>query len=337
MRGNFLDTLDASKRGHVRDRADTLAGMLRVWAQQYPCIRTSRIPTAAVVTALALTELSLTDVMPAAQVILWVFGFDDQADECLITHAEMKRKAKLWYAIANYGPNDETCDDELTMILKGIKRELSKSPLFEPLREHWSSRLRILVEAMAQEYQYALRYNAQGASALPSLDEYVQGGLNSIGFPLWGATALILLRDSSVLGQLESIIETIRYAGAAARLYNDVRSVDREAQEKSMNSIFIVYHTMLGKDPKADNKKTWLAAKQHILHLADFYAQRSYKSIGHFETDSRQIEEVIRRVVAFHSYFYGRSNNDYHLASLADAYECLETISFESHRNGGTK
>lgn len=327
MTKTFFDTLSPQENQRIWERTETLVDLLDNWARRYTAIRATRIPTAALVTAMSLSRLPPLDALPAAQVILWVFGFNDMVDEQRLTPEEMDFKAEQWYRIANHGSsNDADRSDELTAILLEIRSELSKSHLFERLRKHWASRLRILVQAMAQEHQYALQYSTHGNQTLPPLSEYVHGGLNSIGFPFWGATVLVLLRDSSVMEHLEAIIETIRYAGAAARLYNDVRSLDREIQEKNINSAFIIYHTMLEKDSSISRERGLSEARQQVLELADSYAQRSYDLVRQFSTESGQIEEVISRVVAFHSYCYGHSERgyDYYTTSSAQVHKKWE-------------
>jgi hypothetical protein len=326
MTKTFFDTLSPQEKQRIWERTETLADVLDNWARQYTAIRATRIPTAALVTALVLPRMPLSDSLLIAQTILWIFGVDDKTDERTLTLVEIHRKAEQWCSIAADGPGAEMDDDELTLILLDLRRELAKCCLFEPLREYWASRLRLLVETMAQEYQYGLRYHADGPQALPSLDEYLRVGTHSIGVPFWKSTALILLKDSSVIEHFEPITQVIEYAGAAIRLYNDIRSFDKEIREGGINSILIKYHLLLGRHPSVPEEAIWAEAKQYVLQLADSYAQRCYDWVRQYKTDSQQFEEIVARIVAFHAYFYGHSQHDYHLASLPDAYECLETV-----------
>jgi hypothetical protein len=317
--GNFLSTLSVQEKQRIKERTDTLVKLLAEWARRYACIRPSRIPMTALTTAVALPRLSVPDVLTTAQMILWIFGVDDKADEQIFTLEEMRRKTEQWHLIARYGQSDGAdASDELTSILLQMREKLSKSPTFEPLCEYWASRLRIIFEAMAQEYRYALEYKADGRCALPSLDEYVRGGTHSIGFPLWGATVLILLKDYSVVKHLESISEATEYTGATIRLYNDVRTLEKEIQEKSINSIIILYHAILARNPNASRESAIHEAKQYILQLADSYAQKCRELLAKIRTDSRQFEESTSNIVALHAYFYGHSEYDYHTTSQSD-------------------
>jgi hypothetical protein len=326
MIGNFLDTFGAKEKRRIKDRTDALVELLEKWARRYPFIRTIRIPMAALTTAIVLPRLSVSDAFTTAQMILWVFGVDDKADKRMITLEEMQRKAEQWYSIAKDGPGNDIDDsNELTAILLNMRERLSKSQMFEPLREYWASRLRIIVEVMAQEYQYALEYAADGARALPSLDEYLRGGIHSVGFPIWGSTVLILLKDSSVMERFEPIEESIKYTGTALRLYNDVSTLDKDIQEGDINSILIRYHAILDGNPNVTKERALSEAKQQVLQLADSYAQKCYASLEQLETDSGQFEETSSRLVAFHAHFYGYTEHDYHTTSQSETYEWLNS------------
>jgi hypothetical protein len=313
--GDFLDTLCVEERQRIKNRATILAEMLEEWVRKYPLMCTVRIPAIALLTATALPRIPPSSAVLASQVVLWVGGVDDRADERMTTLAEMQRKREEWYTIANNGCCNGTIDDELTAILVEIRGELSRFALFERLRVHWASSVKSLVEAMAQEYQYALQFDAQGIRALPSLDEYLRTGRQSIGIYLGQSTALILQNDSSVGQYLEPICEATRYAGAAVRLYNDVQTFDKEIQEGGINAVLI---RCRGR-PDSQNV---VRAREYTLQLADAYAQRCYDLVGQIQTRSRQFEELICRSVAFHSLLY--REHDYHTTSMAEVTELFD-------------
>lgn len=324
MAVNFLDTLGPEERRHIQDRTVALMEMLQEWARQHRSIRATRIPAAALVAAMALPRIPLVDSLLVAQMMLWIFAVDDRADERMVTLAELRRQTGQWCLIANHGASDANDEDDLTTVLLEMRRELSKSHLFDPLREYWASRLRLLGETMAQEYEYGLQYDAaRGSGSLPSLDEYLRNGIHSIGLPFWKSTVLILLQDASVIQHFKPVNQAIEYAGAAVRLYNDVRSLDKEIQEGGVNSILIQYHAILETSPSISREAALAEAKERILQLADAYAQRCYDMVGQLQTSSGQFEETTARIVAFHAYFYGRSEYDYHTTSRAAAYEIL--------------
>lgn len=322
MARSFFDTLSAKEKQHIKERTDTLIDMLGDWASQYSLIRMIRTPPVALLTATVAPQIALLDSLLVAKLILLIFGIDDMADERVVTLAELQRKTEQWCLIANHGSNGEVNDrDQPGTILSELREELSEFRLFEPLREYWSSSIRHLFDAMVQEYRYGLQYGAGGAHALPSLDEYLSWGLHSISVPFWALTVLIILGDSSVVERFESIDEAIKYAGAAIRLLNDLRTFDKEMRENNMNSVVIAYHAMLDRNPNGTEEGTLSEAKQYVLQLADSYAQRCYDWVGQIRTESKQFEEAISRLVAFNADFY--SERDYHTTSLAEVYEML--------------
>jgi hypothetical protein len=323
MARSFFDTLSAKEKQRIKEKTDALIDMLEEWVSKYSLIHMTRIPSVALLTAAAVPRITLLDSLLVAKLILLIFGIDDMADERVVTLAELQRKAEQWYLIASHGSSSEIDDsDEPAAILLELRAELSKFRLFEPLREYWSSSARRLFEAMAQEYQYGLQDSAGGARALPSLDEYLGWGLYSISVPLWATTVLIIFGEPSVVEHFEPIKEAIKCASAAIRLFNDLRTFDKEVKENNINSVVITYHAMLDRSPNATEESTSSEAKQYVSQLADSYAQRCYALVGQIQTESRQFEEAISRIVAFSAYFY--SEHDYHTTPLAEIYEMLD-------------
>lgn len=331
---NFFDTLSIEEKQRIRDRTDALVELLENWVRRHPFMGIARIPMAALTTATVLPEVSPVDSVLTSQMILWIFEVDDTIDKRMIGLEGLQQKAGQWYSIAN-GSNDKIDEsDGLSVILSEMTKRLSEFPLFESLRGYWTSCLCTIVEVMAQEYRYASEYAAYGPQALPSLEEYLQGGAHSVGFPLWGSTALILMKDFSILRRLELLDEVVKYTGAALRLYNDVATLGKDLQECDINSILIVYHAMISRHPTLGKERALSEAKKQVLWLADSYAQKCYDLAGQLGTDSGQFEETNSRLVAFHAYFYGYTEHDYHTTSRAETYGLLGGNCFESLNDG---
>lgn len=329
MTSDFFDLFAVQEKQFIEERTDALIGLLDEWVPQYPFLRKVRTPSIALLTATVVPKMPLSDALLVAKTILWIFGVDDEADEKFVSPVEMQHKAAQWYLIANYGISNGTDeDDELTVIFLEIKEELSNYPLFEPFRAEWAFNVRSLIEAMAQEYEYGLQYNTNGAATLPSLHEYIRNGIYSVGFPPWALTVLIITRDFSVKKQFVLVEQAIEYAGAAIRLYNDLQTFDKELQESNINSIVIEYHTITNQnfDPltKSDqfDESILFQARQNISRLADSYAQRCCGMIKKIHTSTGQMEEMLSRIVAFHAYFYGE--HDYHTTALSEVNEMLK-------------
>jgi hypothetical protein len=175
---------------------------------------------------------------------------------------------------------------------------------------------------MAQEYEYGLRYTAGGKETLPALDEYIQGGIHSLGFPFWGTSVLILLNEPDLLVNLNLINDIIVNTGATIRLYNDIRTYEKEVQEDNINAITIVQASL---QPSASSDGFKQA--QGIVHkLAEEYARKSNQLAGELHTESGKFEQMIRRIVAFHAYFYGSRSHthDYHTISSSDSFSMIQ-------------
>ncbi len=316
MTENSLEALSASQKQQIQGRAQALARSLQAWAELHPFVRPKRISTLALVVATVLPHLPFDDALLVAKLTLWIFGIDDQIDEQLLPLPEAQRKAQSWRALLG-GETNPTSDDELTNVLWQIREQLSASPMFGPLQAHWAGCVSTLVETMVRECQAGLAYHARGPDTLPPLEDYLRDGAHSIGMHLWQSTVLVLVRDASILSNLEQIQEAIGLAGRAIRLYNDVQTFDKEMREGGVNAILILYH--------AEPEATSLAdAKGRVLTLADSYAQKCCSQLKQIGTTTGQFEETTRRLVAFHGSFYRR--HDYHTIPTDQVNGLLDSL-----------
>jgi len=321
--GNLFDTFSVEERQRIKGVTDTLIELLEEWSRQYPSVRTTRTAAVALLSATVAPRMPVTASLLLSKFAQWLFGVDDRADERLVSLAELEQKVEQWRSMANDGPSNEIDNDELSLMLLEIREELSTFPLFEPLREWWSSEVARLVEAMVQEYWNGVQYRTNGTDALPSLGKYVNCGLYSIGVTPWAIAVLIVLDDPSVEKHLDLIGEAVKNASAAVRLYNDLRSYDKEVRkENTINSITVTYFAIRGENPHANEEEVLSKASRHVLQLADSYAQKCYNVFKQFQTESGQFEQIISRMVAFHRYFY-REIGDYHTTSQDKAHKML--------------
>jgi hypothetical protein len=324
MSPNFFDTLGGREKRLARDRTDVLTAMLMRWARQYSTIRTARVPSVALLTATVAPRIAPIDAFVSTKLAFWIFGVDDIADERAVPLAELEKRASQWCLIARDGSADQVDEtDELATMFLEIRRELSTFPLFESLQGHWILEVRRFVEAMIWEYRWGVGYTTHGPDALPTLDEYLNQGLHSISIPLWAWTIWAAANDHTVCLCLEPINQATEYAGAAVRLYNDLRSFEKEREEGNINSVLITYCAMLDEHPDIPVEDLVPQAKQYILQLADAYGQKCTDLVRQVRTDSGKAEEALSRIVAFHAYFYGRSRHDYNSTSMRDVYNLL--------------
>lgn len=322
MNTNFFQRLSVRERVHARDKADVLVALLHNWASSYPCIRSMRIPSVALLTATVAPHIAPVDALASAQLSFWIFGVDDLADERALSLDELERRAERWYAIARGEPDPPGQEDELSQMLRQIRAALSRFRLFEQLGDHWAAEVRALVEAMLEEYRYALAYEHKGAQGLPSLDRYIASGLHSIGVPLWGWAVWLATDDPSILDGLVLLQQATAYASAAVRLYNDLRSYEKELGEGNVNSVLISHHQLL--EQGHDQASSLAQAQQQILDLADVYGGQCAAVASQIQSDRGNVERVLLHTVDFHSFFYGRSRHDYNVTSLSGIYRLLD-------------
>ncbi|CAG0935610.1 hypothetical protein TFLX_04453 [Thermoflexales bacterium] len=325
MQRGFFETLSPEERHSIHEATSALVERLEVWAQRYPRARAKRIPPVALLMAAVTPRLSLPAALLAAQMTFWIFMLDDLADERAITLAEFQQRTEVWYRLARDGaPGEVNADDELGAFLLEIRAELANYPLFEPLQSRWAAQVRLIAEAMAQEYQYGLQYHDPQAARLPAFEEYLHYGTYSIGIPLWAVVVLIVANDASVLDCLEPIDAALHCTGAAIRLYNDYQTLDKELQEGNVNSAMILYQALRRENATALEARLLAEARQRTLQLADDYAQRCRDLVKQVQTSSGQINETLLRIVAFHADFY--RERDYHNTSLASVSDVLTAV-----------
>lgn len=298
--------------------------MLATWAMRYSAVCTVRVPSVALLTSTVLPSLSPIDALVSAKLVLWIYGVDDLVDEYQISLKELDRQAQNWYRIA---ADDAIWEDEqhgeLDRMLMETKRDLFIYPLFESLHQHWAAELRRLIESIAARHRTAIAYAAHGPSALPSIEQYLRLGLHSMGVPLWSWAIWAVVDDPSIQEYLDPIVQATEHAATAIRLYNDLRTYERELAEGSVNSVLIVYHAMQSDAPDQPVERVLIEAKQHVMHLAVSYGHRCTASLRDVHTGSGVPEKVLLRAIAFSHCFYDQGGRDDHLAPARGVYELL--------------
>ncbi|HLZ08735.1 MAG TPA: terpene synthase family protein, partial [Chloroflexota bacterium] len=88
-------------------------------------------------------------------------------------------------------------------------------------------------------------YRRHGIAVLPSYEEYVENGLNSIGGPPHVWSAIITTGDSSVPWHLRHLREMERVSSTCVRLANDLQSHSKEIAEEKLNSLLVVSHALI--------------------------------------------------------------------------------------------
>ena len=327
MAKNFINKLNPKEKQLTLDRIEVLIDLLDPWVKEYPTIRPARIPTAALMTAITLPKMSVINALPMAKIILWVFSIDDLADERIISLEEFNDSIESWYQIACGNLLQEAnCNNcELSLMLLEIRQELSQLPLFEIWCDDWASALRCNMEGMAQEYQHALWYDTKQSYTLPTLDNYLAFSKYSIFVVAWVETLFITLNDVSISKQVTLIRMAIDQASRAIRLYNDIRSYEKEIEENNINSVLIMYKQLCTQYPNKAQDKMLAEAKRHVFQLAKKHKESAEYWVNQIQTDTGQIEDAFFNFLSFHSYFYGddQTDTDYHTTNLDDINQWL--------------
>ncbi len=323
--------MSGEEKQAIQKNAQELTKLLGFWASRYPVVRAKRVPPVAVLIATVLPLLPQSVALIVGKLILFIFAVDDLADERLLSLADFNKAAQAWQEIAQHGKaRVNTVEDSgLSAMIGEIHDDLSQFPLFPDFVSLWASRLGQLCEAMAKEYTFGVEHQASGGQTLPPFDEYVAGGIHSVGFPFWGTSILILLSEPTTLVQLNKINELILQTGAAIRLYNDVRTYQKEVQEANINAITILQKALSGKLPDCSNEELLGRAQANVLRLAGQYAENCFALSEQAVSDTGQFENMIRRIVAFHANFYGSQKHtfDYHTISSSDTFSMIEGAS----------
>ena len=321
---NLYNNLSQTEKLKIQENAKDLAALLSIWATCHPMIRAKRVTPVAVLVATVLPHLALHHALLVGKIILFIFTVDDVADERLLSYMDFIASSKVWSDIARFG-NAITLtseDGDLGVMFLEIRGELARFPLFSSLWALWSSRLQLLSESMAKEYEYGLRYHVSGKETLPAFDEYIESGTHSLGFPFWGTSVLILLSEPLTQDNLDHLNEIMLNTGAAIRLYNDVRTYEKEVKEGNINALTLVLNSLEEKREGLSAHQMFEQAQETVLQTANGYAEKSCNLAGYQHTNTGQFEEMIRRIIAFHAYLYGsrQHNLDYHTISSSDTF-----------------
>ena len=93
---------------------------------------------------------------------------------------------------------------------------------------------------MVREQEWRRACRSHGLVALPSYDEYLDNGLNSIGGPPHIWSDLITIGDASTPDHLDGLRPMERIASTCIRLANDLQSYRKEVAEGNINALVIL-------------------------------------------------------------------------------------------------
>ncbi len=307
LRSQFLDVRDDAAQVRIFDLSARTAQSLHRWAARYPLIRRVRVWPLALSVAAAAPESTVEALISTARLSLWVFTLDDLFDEERVPRSELLRRAERYRAIAHNQPT-APARDSLATALHDVRDDLARYPLFASLGQAWADALCGTIDGMAQEYAWRLSYRQDGATALPTYDDYIAAGRYSIGGPPHVWAALITTDDPSTPRHLEHLRRMEQITSTCIRLANDLQSHAKEMAEGKINALVLLSHALQAEGLAAEEALPRAMARVHteiaagLDQLADLQAAS--------RTRTGRPEAAIADVARFVCDFY--TAHDYH-------------------------
>lgn len=307
LRSRFFAARPPDEQVHIFDLSVRTAKALYQWAARYPLIRRVRVWPLALSVSAASPFSSLDALISTTRLSLWVFTLDDLFDEERAPEKELLRRAERYRAVA-LGEPVAPSRDSLATALRDVREDLATYPLFGSLGHEWENALAGTIHGMVTEYHWRLRHRSEGASALPSYEDYIENGLYSIGGPPHVWAALITTGDPSTPYHLDHLRLMERAACTAIRLANDLRSYQKEIDEGNVNALVLISGRLIeqGWNPEEAQQEAEARVREAIrdgLRLLDDLQADRRTATGHPEAD---IADIARFVCDFYSEY------DYH-------------------------
>jgi hypothetical protein len=307
LKNRFLQSLDPLVTQDIFAKANSVSVELRSWAAPYTSIRAIRAYPLALSVAAAAPFADHSALVDTAKVSLWVFTLDDLLDEEGLSLEELRRRGASYRAIA-HGEAVADASDPLAMALIDVRNSLASYRLFPALAAVWAAALCRTIDGMLLELDWREAYRRDGASALPSIDDYVKNGLDSIGGPPHIWSAIITTGDPTVVNQMSLFSEIERAASICVRLANDLQSSPKEAAEEKPNSLVILGQELVqqGFEPAEASRiariRVQEAIRRELARLDGLQAEA--------RTSSGQPEAAASDIARFVCEFY--LEHDYH-------------------------
>jgi hypothetical protein len=307
LRTPFLASQGAAQQAHILDAADRTAENLAGWVERFPIVRSVRSWPVALSVAAAAPSSSLQALTAVTRLGLWIFALDDIFDERLFDEAELLRRARAYQEMA-HGQQPGVRGDQLMEALREVRAELEEFPLFSVLHEEWATALCRCIQGMIREYGWGKRCHTGASETIPSYEQYVDNGSDSIGIPPHDWATIITIGDATAADHRPLLHEMDRVAAMCVRLANDMRSYSKELDEGGINSLLILEGAFqqCGFDPTQ--------AKVHALDQLRADVAAGLKKLARQRanpvTATGRPEASIADIALFCSEFY--TNFDYH-------------------------
>jgi hypothetical protein len=253
---DFTGTLPAAECGRICAGAGEAQRDLQEHAATYGELFPSNPFDAALFSTVALANafcapwMTAHELRIANRASLWAFALDWLIDYLATSREDVDDAVRRCLAVADGAP--PAGDDQLARFLADIRTELAGAPAFEVLRPIWREELRLMLEAMAREWDWQAS-RASGGNALPTFEEYLANADN-ICFSFVFVSHWILTEDAARLvpdgrpGIFDgpppvALVDEVRAAGREVqkviRLLNDLGTYQRDVSWGDLNPLML--------------------------------------------------------------------------------------------------
>jgi hypothetical protein len=191
--------------------------------------------TVALANAFCAPWLTARELRIANRASLWAFALDWLIDYLATSRAEVDDIVGRCIAVANGAP--PTDDDHLGRFLAELRADLAAAPAFELLRPIWIEELRLMLEAMAREWDWQAT-RAGGGTALPTFEEYLDNSDN-ICFSFVFVSHWILNSPPPPVAGVAHVRAAGREVQRVIRLLNDLGTYQRDVNWGDLNPLML--------------------------------------------------------------------------------------------------
>jgi Terpene synthase family 2, C-terminal metal binding len=172
----------------------------------------------------------------ANRAVLWAFGLDYLVDRVANSLPEVHGIVRRCLAVAEGDPPGDR--DPLGRFLAEIRDEMAAMPTFTALRPVWHEQLRLTLNAMVREWDWRAARIAEGESALPTFDEYLDNADN-LCFAFVSLSHWISVSDHVSLCCIHEIRAVTWEAQRVMRLLNDLGTYSRDVEWGDLNALML--------------------------------------------------------------------------------------------------
>jgi Terpene synthase family 2, C-terminal metal binding len=277
-----VDRLKRSLAEHLRDKPRLLESL----------------PAVAALVAAAAPWADDDAIYLASRMNLWVFMIDDRFDTSSSSQKDLDLLAAGCVAVAEASART-TSGDPILIELANLRRALRAHRMFDSFGRQWAHGVSRMVDAMLQEWRWVRDFHLAGRAALPTFDEYLEVGQDSVGVMPHIWLTCIISDDTSCARHVSYLERMASIANRCVRLANDLRSAEREASEGGINALVILSSIEALEGTTTFDAASWLQTKI-AAGLAELETLRN-----HSVTDTGRAENSIADIARYICEFYG--------------------------------